>query len=123
MRLWAYQKHVRQRLTTRQHRFGVQGQRPGAGVPGAGGGPLQKLARRAAPHPNGYQTACGDSGCSAGNLTNDGTASSTYDALSRTTVRGSTTYASNGDGTLVDDAPPITRHPSPVSLFVQCSTM
>jgi YD repeat-containing protein len=37
----------------------------------------------------------------AGNLTNDGTAAYTYDALNRTTVRGTTTYGYNGDGTLV----------------------
>ena len=37
----------------------------------------------------------------AANLTNDGTAAYTYDALSRTTARGATTYAYNGDGTLV----------------------
>jgi hypothetical protein len=36
----------------------------------------------------------------AGNLTNDGTAADTYDALNRTTVPGAT-YAYNGDGTLV----------------------
>jgi RHS repeat-associated protein len=40
----------------------------------------------------------------AGNLTNDGTAAYTYDALSRTTARGSTTYGYNGDGTLVSQA-------------------
>jgi len=40
----------------------------------------------------------------AGNLTNDGTAASTYDALNRTTIRGTTTYAYNGDGTLVSQA-------------------
>ena len=37
----------------------------------------------------------------AGNLTNDGTAASTYDALNRTTARSTTAYAYNGDGTLV----------------------
>jgi RHS repeat-associated protein len=37
----------------------------------------------------------------AGNLTNDGTAAATYDALHRTTARGGTTYAYNGDGVLV----------------------
>ena len=40
----------------------------------------------------------------AGNLTNDGTAAYTYDALNRTTVRGGTTYGYNGDGTLVSQA-------------------
>jgi RHS repeat-associated protein len=40
----------------------------------------------------------------AGNLLNDGTAASTYDALSRTTARGTMTYAYNGDGTLVSQA-------------------
>ncbi len=37
----------------------------------------------------------------AGNLINDGTVAYTYDALSRMTARGSTTYSYNGDGTLV----------------------
>ena len=40
----------------------------------------------------------------AGNLINDGTAASTYDALNRTTVRGGTTYTYTGDGTLVSQA-------------------
>jgi hypothetical protein len=40
----------------------------------------------------------------AGNLIGDGTAAYTYDALSRTTARGGTTYAYNGDGTLVSQA-------------------
>ena len=37
----------------------------------------------------------------AGNLTNDGTAASTFDALNRMTTRGSTTNGYNGDGVLV----------------------
>jgi YD repeat-containing protein len=40
----------------------------------------------------------------AGNMTHDGVALYTYDALNRTTARGSTTYAYNGDGTLVSQA-------------------
>ncbi len=48
-------------------------------------------------------TNAGFSYDTAGNLTNDGTAY-TYDALNRTTVRGATTYAYNGDGTLVSQA-------------------
>jgi hypothetical protein len=40
----------------------------------------------------------------AGNLLNDGTAAFTYDALGRTTARGTATYASNGDSTLVAQA-------------------
>ncbi len=39
----------------------------------------------------------------AGNLTNDGTSTYTYDALSRMTQRGSTSYTYNGDGVLVYD--------------------
>ena len=46
-------------------------------------------------------TNAGFSYDNAGNLINDGTAASTYDALNRTTVRGGTTYTYNGDGTLV----------------------
>jgi RHS repeat-associated protein len=37
----------------------------------------------------------------AGNLTNDGTTSYTYDPLNRLPARGSTSFAYNGDGTLV----------------------
>ena len=42
----------------------------------------------------------------AGNLINDGTATTaaTYDALNRTTARGTTTYTYTGDGTLVSQA-------------------
>jgi len=50
---------------------------------------------------NAANQADGFTYAAAGNLTNDGTA--IYDALGRMTVRGSTTYAYNGDGTLVDD--------------------
>ena len=48
MRLSAYQRHKHQARPTQQPLFGIQGQRPGAGVQGAGGGPLQKPAKRAA---------------------------------------------------------------------------
>jgi YD repeat-containing protein len=40
----------------------------------------------------------------AGNLLSDGTAAATYDALNRTTARGTTTYTYTGDGTLVSQA-------------------
>jgi len=41
IRVSAHQRHAPQTLNRNQHQFGVQGQRPGAGVQGAGGGPLQ----------------------------------------------------------------------------------
>jgi YD repeat-containing protein len=49
-------------------------------------------------------TNAGFSYDTAGNLTNDGTAAYTYDALNRTTARGGTSYIYNGDGTLVSQA-------------------
>jgi len=54
-------------------------------------------------------TSAGYTYDTAGNLTNDGTASSTYDALNRMTVRGVTTYTYNGDGVLVRQVAGSTR--------------